>query len=479
MNLSHRPTRSLVTPISIALCVVLGVIVGSATTLINPLYLLAVVPILFVAWWSVQSARRGIELMILIIALAPRIASPVSIGFKPTLLDAAMIATFAAWLLWRNANTPPTRTPLAAPILSMVFVALLTFIFGTQNGALTTLVARRFGELISSLLIVFVLISILREANMLQHAVRLWIIAGALSSLVGIVFYIINAGTAERVLSALRPFGYPSGKGVIRYVLDDPSNLKRAIGLWIDPNAFGGYLMLTASLALPQLFTKRPVMPRLWAWLCAAIICGTLALTISRSAMLGLATAALIIGSLRYRRLLLLGAISFAAILVLPQTRALIEHFLNGFAGRDLATQMRFGEYKDAFRLIERYPLLGVGFIDTPDVDLYIGVSSMYLLIAQQMGLLGILAFAIILVGLFVNAMRTWREVRQDEMRMAIWLGAHCGIVGALLSGIFDHYFFNIDFHNSVMTLWFVIALALASAPAWKTRKTEEGATNS
>jgi O-antigen ligase len=148
---------------------------------------------------------------------------------------------------------------------------------------------------------------------------------------------------------------------------------------------------------------------------------------------------------------------------VLPQTRELVSHFVDGFMGRDLATQMRFGEYKDAFRLIERYPLLGVGFVGTPDVDLYVGVSSMYLLVAQQMGLLGLTAFVAVLVVLFVGAARTWRFARLDDRQAAIFLGAHEAVLGAMLSGVLDHYFFNIDFHNSVVLLWAIIALAVAS----------------
>jgi O-antigen ligase len=149
--------------------------------------------------------------------------------------------------------------------------------------------------------------------------------------------------------------------------------------------------------------------------------------------------------------------------LVLPQTRELIGHFADGFAGRDLATQMRIGEYNDAFELIARYPVLGVGFIGTPDVDLYIGVSSMYLLVAQQMGLLGLLVFASVFVALFAGAARAWPAVRGDVRLSAIFIGAHGAVLGALLTGIFDHYFFNIDFHNSVMLLWSVIALAAAA----------------
>jgi len=150
-------------------------------------------------------------------------------------------------------------------------------------------------------------------------------------------------------------------------------------------------------------------------------------------------------------------------VLILPQTRDLVTRFAEGFAGADLATQMRFGEYKDAFRLIGRYPLLGVGFADTPDVDLYIGVSNMYLLITQQMGLLGITAFGVTIITLFGSAFRARNKIWSDEGLSAVWLGALGAVFGALISGIFDHYFFNIDFHNSVMLLWLVVALAISS----------------
>jgi len=115
-------------------------------------------------------------------------------------------------------------------------------------------------------------------------------------------------------------------------------------------------------------------------------------------------------------------------------------------------------------RLIERYPLLGVGFIGTPDVDLYIGVSSMYLLIAQQMGLVGLAMFIITVIVVLFSAMRAWPAIsRASPEQMTCFLGAHGALIGALFSGIFDHYFFNIDFHNSVMLLCLVIGISVSS----------------
>jgi O-antigen ligase len=348
-------------------------------------------------------------------------------------------------------------------LFSLIVVAVVTFIVGLPNGALTPLVLRRFSELIVSLLLVFVIVAVLRDRATVQRTTRALILVGALAAFIGIILYVLPGDLSIRLLSALRPFGYPDGPDVLRYINDDPALMQRATGLWIDPNAYGGYLLVSGALTLPQLFTHQPLLPRWLSVLALGLIGLALVLTVSRGAMLGLLCVAMLIGILRYRRLVLLVVVVVALALILPQTRDLISHFAAGFAGQDLATQMRLGEYKDAFRLIERYPLLGVGFADTPDVDLYIGVSSMYLLIAQQMGLLGLTAFLATVVTLFISALRARRLIWQDDALCAIWLGAFGAIAGALVSGIFDHYFFNIDFHNSVMLLWMVVALAVSS----------------
>ncbi len=433
----------------------------------NALILVVLAIVAPVAMWLLGDMRRALFLLIAVVAVMPRFASPVSIGFKPTVLDVALIGLLLAWVAQRlgpSARRQAWRSvPIALPVLALCVVAIATFIVGTPNGALTTLVMRRFAEMILSLLSVLALASVLQTANMQDRFVRYALVMGGISAAIGIALYAIPDELAIRLLSALRVFDYPTGPGVLRFIRDDPALSQRATGLWIDPNAFGGYLLMTAALCLPQLLTKQPVVPRPIVLACLGAMGLCLVLTVSRGAMLGLALAAGGVGLLRYRRLLALGAVLVAVILILPQTRELVSHFIDGFLGNDLATQMRFGEYKDAFRLIERYPLLGVGFTGSPDVDLYVGVSSMYLLIMQQMGLLGITAFAALMVTLFAGAARVWPQVRQNEGQTAVFLGAHGAIAGALFSGIFDHYFFNIDFHNSVLWLCALLALAAAS----------------
>ena len=78
---------------------------------------------------------------------------------------------------------------------------------------------------------------------------------------------------------------------------------------------------------------------------------------------------------MRYRNLIpyMIGA--GLLLLVLPISQEYLIRLVDGFTGADLATQMRFGEYRDAVSLIQRYPVFGVGFAGSPDIDLYLGVA--------------------------------------------------------------------------------------------------------
>jgi O-antigen ligase len=151
--------------------------------------------------------------------------------------------------------------------------------------------------------------------------------------------------------------------------------------------------------------------------------------------------------------------------LLLPFTQEYIGRFLEGFQGADadLATQMRFGEYRDAVSLITRYPLVGVGFAGSPDIDLYLGVASVYLTIGQQMGFLGLLAFAAVFLTVFGYAFFNRQIFKGNERMDPVWLGLHAAVVGGLVAGIFDHYLFNIDFHHAVTVFWFLVGLAVAA----------------
>jgi hypothetical protein len=84
-------------------------------------------------------------------------------------------------------------------------------------------------------------------------------IAIGVQALVAIGLYVMRDDLAERTLIRLARIGYPNG-GVIRYIEDNPALAERAIGTWVDPNALGGILAVSASMIAPQIFAQKPVM---------------------------------------------------------------------------------------------------------------------------------------------------------------------------------------------------------------------------
>ncbi len=278
------------------------------------------------------------------------------------------------------------------------------------------------------------------------------------------LFYVMPGPLTVRILSKLSVFNYPAGPGILRFVEDDPNQPMRAIATSIDPNALGGLLVIVTALAVVLIFSGRPLLPRGVTIPLAGLMALSLVLTFSRGSLLGLAAALGLTGVLRYRKLLLVLVVTGILFLVLPPTQVYVTRFLEGIRGEDLATQMRFGEYKDAFVLIGRYPLLGVGFSGTPDIDIYLGVSNLYLLIAEQTGLVGLLLFIIIVGAYSVVTHRAWRQIPRGHRVEGLLLAFQAALAGALVGGIFDHFFFNINFVHLVALFWLVMGLGIAAA---------------
>jgi O-antigen ligase len=214
--------------------------------------------------------------------------------------------------------------------------------------------------------------------------------------------------------------------------------------------------------------------PRWLAWVMMPTATVALYLTYSRSALLGLGAALALLGVLKYRRLILVGVIGVVLLLFLPQTQEYVARFAEGIAGEDLATQMRFGEYKDALTLIGRYPVFGVGFTGVPDIDLYLGVSMLYLIIAENMGLVGLVTFIGVMVGYFVLMAHGWRR-GFDPALEAILLGLASAVLGALVSGFFDHYWFNMTYPHMTVLFWLYVGLATATILVQQAEREGEG----
>jgi len=191
-------------------------------------------------------------------------------------------------------------------------------------------------------------------------------------------------------------------------------------------------------------------------------------LTFSRGSLLGMVAGLGAIGLMRYRKLLWLMLAGLVLALLLPQTQLYVARFIEGIRGEDLATQMRFGEYKDAFNLISRYPLTGVGFFGSPDIDIYVGVSSVYLLLAQQIGLVGSGLYLLVGLAYLLIVASTLRRVPRGHRLEASLLAFGAAILGAMIGGVFDHFYFNLTFIHIAALYWLTMGLGMATVLIWR-----------
>ncbi len=443
-----------------------GVIVGALMGFFGPLITVAALVSLAIGLFAITSLDVAFWSVIGVITVLPYATLPFKIVLTPTFLDMALGGVILIYLLqWmggkrRQINT----TPGHLGIVALLLMAGVAFVAGMNNGALTPNVMRKFAEFLLSIAFVIVIVDYAKTQVELKTLTQVLAIGAAATSLVGLALYVLPETVSQQILDALRVIGYYQNGGGLRYIEENPELAMRAIGFWVDPNAYGGALAALGALLAPQLVAEEPIFKRRWVTygIFGLVVLMTI-LTFSRSAMIGLICAMLFVATLRYRKLLIILAVGAMIVFILPQTQAYVLRFVEGIRGEDLATQMRFGEYKDAFTLIRRYPWLGVGFAGTPDVDIYLGVSSMYLLLTQEMGVIGLVVFLGAMAIVFGWGLQNREVVLQDTALAPLWLGLHAGLIAILAIGVFDHYFVNLEFHSSQTIMWLFVGLALAT----------------
>jgi O-antigen ligase len=459
------------------LAIAVGSLVGGVTAF-GPIYAVAALLALAVGLAMITSTSLGLLAVLAIITQLPFGTLPFKAIITPNFLTIALVVLLGVWalrLLARSDAYSLRLTPLGLPLLAFLGLTLFSLVLGAQ-GLPDSLTLHNYAKFVLGVLLFFSMVNCVLDRGQARLVLRGLIVSGGMAALVALLLYVLNDETALSLLMLLGRIGYPTSGRVLRYVEDDADGLERAIGLSVDPNSFGGMLALVSVLAAVQLIARRPVLPR---WLLGPLVAAmvlALLLTFSRAALGGLIVAAAYLATIRYRRLwwLMIGAGAVGALLLVGL--GIAEDFstrvVEGVQFQDQANQMRLAEYANAIAIIQRYPWFGIGFGQAPDIDLTAGVSSIYLAIAQRMGLVGLGAYLGIVAGWF------WLTIRAlpglDEERASWVLGTQGGLVAALAVGLLDHYFFNIEFSHMVALFWGTAGLGAAIVALPHSETTEQ-----
>lgn len=270
-------------------------------------------------------------------------------------------------------------------------------------------------------------------------------------------------------------------QAAVSYVHEDGSQA-RLSGPIEDPNFFAQFMLIGLAVAFERAISEQRLGLKLVAAITVVAALAAIVLTYSRGALIVVALMAPIAAySLRRQRRFLVLAVLLvlAAVPVLPGgylERAagalpIIGIEVSGAQSPDVSVRGRMGEMRVAWQMFVDHPLLGVGY---NNYEIYFQkyslaldqlprgegrpAHSLYLEIAAERGVVGLLAFAA-LIGyvLFLSAQAWHRLVRDGEHRnanmitgVAVGFGAYL-VAAAALHDAYPRY------------MWLMIGLLLAT----------------
>ncbi len=273
-----------------------------------------------------------------------------------------------------------------------------------------------------------------RDLRRLDVLLRRLVLGTAGLGLVGILEYFTGLDLARHVvLPGLTATGELGGIG-------ERSVLRRVAGTAIHPIEFGVVLATVLPLALHYALHARPG-ERLRPWLAVVVIAVAIPMSVSRSAFVGFAAAALILlaGWSRRRRLwfLLCTPVFFVVMRVLaPGLIGTIRSlFLN--LGSDASTSGRTSDYAAVGHYVATAPWFGRGFMTFTPVE-YRLLDNEYLKLLVETGLVGLVAvLAVFLAAVGTALVARSSSTDADARDLALSLAA-CVAVPFVAFATFD-----------------------------------------
>ncbi len=339
-------------------------------------------------------------------------------------------ALFARQVAWR-------RTPVDAAGLAWLLALVLSASFALDRGASFPRLGKGLMPLIVGLAAVHA-----RDRRTGERALAAYLGAAGLVAAIGIAVWIAHGATFE----------------------------SRARGLAGHYMTFAGQLLLEIPVAASvALLAKRP-RTRLAAGAVALVGMVALAVTFTRSALIGLLVAgAVILGATLPVGLAVLGALAVAAYFLAPGTFG--ERLRSVFDPANKWNEERVHMWGAGLRMFRDHPLTGVGLQDLHALyDRYRSplaveraghLHNVFVQIAAQMGVIGLAAFAWLYASLVRAAAAGLRPLlARRGVAAGLKLGVVAALAGFVVAGLFE---WNFGDEELLYPLYLLVGLAWAA----------------
>jgi len=371
---------------------------------------------------------------LLLVAALPWSIAPMSIAVG---ICAAL--TLAVWA--RSAGRCPA-TPVAWPTLAWLIALTLSAWFALDRAASLPRLSKAFFPLLVPLAATHA-----RLPHRGRRALAVLLVSATLAALFGLALYVAK-GAAW------------------------PARAHGAVGHYMT---FGGQLLLFVSLAAGVLALAREPRWRLGALSAALAGSAALAATYTRSAWIGLAVSlAALLGLARPRWLPALAAALALALALAPASYR--ARAWSAFDPHDPTNLERTYMWQGGLGMFRDHPLTGVGLQDMkPVYDRYKPpqateraghLHSVPVQIAASMGLVGLVAFALLYGSLFIAAGRGLRRmIAAGGLAAGLRASVVAMLAGFLVAGLFE---WNFGDEELLYPLFTLVGLAWA-ARGWDT----------
>jgi len=242
--------------------------------------------------------------------------------------------------------------------------------------------------------------------------------------------------------------GYVGFEQNLNYLVKGYNSAQEGFG-GMDNNFFGLALVTTIGPALALALTSKRIISRGLAALSTALILHTTLLTFSRGAMVGLLAVGVVMFALMPKKPAYIAGVVIVALLAARLTGPqLLARYGTTFASeeeRDGSAESRVDLWKDCFKVIQRYPVFGVGPANWRTIASSFGwpegksAHSVWMETAAEIGLPGVLALFCFFsfTALKLVPVARMKQTPETRLESGAALGVILGITGFMVSGQF------------------------------------------
>jgi len=241
----------------------------------------------------------------------------------------------------------------------------------------------------------------------------------------------------------------------------------RVFSIFGSPNIMGAFTVMTAPLVASFAYRFKNRFAQVFVWGCVGVICVACLVTFSRGAWLGMAVAVAVFAFLRDRRLLALVVLAAGCAMFVPEVAGRITFlFTDSFATAN-ENGGRAGRWREGMRLFSTANQVfgyglgrfggAVAMQNKTNLSIqYFYLDNYYLKTLIEMGYLGLISYAVLMVSTIFTGLRAAFRVRKEK-----W-GATITALVAGMAGVLVHSFTENIFEVPYMNAYFWGMAAMA-----------------